>query len=58
MQKPHKTNWNSLTEFRQYLERETQETVVSFNGYELTTQRHRYTLQHGQLGQEPRGKTK
>ena len=56
MQKQTKTNWNSLTEFRDYLERETDETVLSFTGHELTTQQYRYTLVHKELQQEPRGK--
>jgi len=58
MHKQPKTHWNSLTEFRQYLERETDETVESFTGWELTTRQHRYTLAHNILRQEPRGKTK
>lgn len=56
MQKQTKTNWNSLTEFRDYLERECQETVESFNGWELMTADYRYTLVHKELQQEPRGK--
>jgi hypothetical protein len=45
----YKTKWNSLSDFKNFLERETKETVVSFNGYELITKTATYGLAFGQL---------
>lgn len=41
--------WNSLSDLRDYLVNHTDETLVSFNGYELTTKRNIYTLSLGEL---------
>lgn len=46
---PKRLKWGSLTDFRSWLEKETQESVVSFNGYELVTATTKYTLQFGEL---------
>lgn len=45
----YKTKWNSLSDFKNFLERETKETIISFNGYELKTKKIIYGLLHGQL---------
>jgi hypothetical protein len=45
----YKTKWNSLSDFKKFLEKETKETVVSFNGYELVTNTATYGLAFGQL---------
>lgn len=45
----YKTKWNCLSDFKNFLERETKETIVSFNGYELITKNAVYGLALGQL---------
>jgi hypothetical protein len=50
---PKRTKWGSLTDFRSWLQKETQESVVSFNGIELVTSTTRYTLSLGELCCEP-----
>lgn len=45
----YKTNWNSLNDFKNFLERETNEKIISFNGYELITKKATYGLVLGQL---------
>jgi hypothetical protein len=46
---PKKLKWNSLSEFKQYLERETTEKVVRFEGYVLVTETTEYGLLDGVL---------
>jgi len=46
---PKKLNWNSLTELKNYLERETKETVVHFDGFQLVTKTTRYGLANGKI---------
>lgn len=46
---PKKLKWNSLVEFRQFLERETTEKIVIFNGYSLVTETTHYGLLDGVL---------
>lgn len=45
----HKTKWNSLSDFKSYLEKETKEEIVSFNGYQLVTKKAVYGLAFGEL---------
>ena len=45
-------NWNSLSSLVAHFEREGGEKVVSFDGYELVTGKHKYTLAHGELHRE------
>jgi hypothetical protein len=45
----YKIKWNSLSDFKNFLERETKEEVVSFNGYELVTKKGIYSLAFGKL---------
>lgn len=48
----YKTKWNSLSDFKNFLEKDTKEEIVSFNGYELITKNARYSLAFGQLSVE------
>ena len=45
----YKTKWDSLSDFKNFLEKETKEEIISFNGYELITKKARYGLAFGQL---------
>ncbi len=45
----YKTKWNSLSDFKNFLEKETNETIISFNGYELITKKATYGLAFNQL---------
>jgi hypothetical protein len=45
----YKTKWNSLSDFKNFLEKETKEEVISFNGYALITSKAVYGLVFGQL---------
>ena len=57
MQKPKpKKRYNNLSEFRDYLEANDLETVISFTGYELCTKTTRYWMIDGQVYSEPRGR--
>jgi len=46
---PKKQKWNSLSELRDYLLRETTEKIVLFNGYQLVTETTIYGLLDGNL---------
>ncbi len=46
---PKKQNWNSLSEFRDFLVKETTEKIVLFNGHELVTETTVYGLSFGKL---------
>lgn len=46
---PKKKSWNSLSDFKTHLERETAEKVVSFNGYRLVTETTVYGIAFGEL---------
>lgn len=57
MQKQHnllevRKRWNCLKDLYTYLKESCEETVVSFNGHELITDKYRYTLAFGQLLRE------
>lgn len=41
---PKKLKHNSLIEFKQYLERETNEKIVKYNGWQLITESAVYTI--------------
>ena len=56
MYSPKKLKWNSLSEFRDFLLRETTEKVVSFNGYRLITETTEYGLLDGLLKVYPKQK--
>ena len=45
----YKTKWNSLSDFKNFLEKETKEEIVSYNGYELVTKKASYGLVFGEL---------
>ena len=49
MYTPKKQNWNSLSEFRDHLARETTEKIVLFNGHQLVTETTIYGLSFGKL---------
>ena len=53
---PKKVKWNSLTEFRDYLQRETTEKIVSFDGWRLITETTEYGIIDGVLRISPRQK--
>ena len=55
---PKRIKWGSLTDFQSWLQKETQESVVSFNGHELVTATTRYTLVFGELCCEPAPKAR
>jgi hypothetical protein len=46
---PKKLKYNSLTEFKQFLERETTEKIVLFEGHRLVTESTEYGLLDGVL---------
>ena len=46
---PKKQNWNSLSELRDFLAKETTEKIVLFNGYQLVTETTIYGLSFGKL---------
>ena len=56
MYTPKKLKWNSLTEFRDYLQRETTEKIVSFDGWRLTTETTEYGIIDSQLRISPKQK--
>lgn len=41
---PKKLKWDTLGAFKKFLETETTEKVVSFNGYEIITETTRYGM--------------
>ena len=51
-----KQRYNSLSEFRDYLEQNNLETVLSFTGLELLTKTTRYWMIDGTVRSEPRGR--
>lgn len=51
-----KKRYNSLSEFRDYLEANNLETVIEFTGLELVTKRARYWMVDGTIYSEPRGR--
>ena len=55
---PKKLKWDTLSSFKKFLETETTEKVVSFNGYEIITETTRYGLCDSQLSYRPAKKTK
>lgn len=44
--------WGNLTQLKSHFDREGGERVVSFDGFELTTGKYKYTLAHGELHRE------
>jgi hypothetical protein len=50
---PKRAKWASLTDLRNWLIRDTQEQVVSFNGHELVTTTTKYTMSLGEVCCEP-----
>ena len=56
MYTPKKLKWNSLTEFRDFLQRETTEKIVVFNGYQLITETTEYGIIDGVLRISPKQK--
>jgi hypothetical protein len=49
MYTPKKLKWNNLCEFKIFLERETTEKIVVFNGYKLVTETTEYGIVDGIL---------
>jgi hypothetical protein len=56
MYTPKKLKWNSLSEFKIFLERETTEKIVVFNGYKLVTETTEYGIVDGLLRIYPKQK--
>lgn len=56
MYTPKKLKWHSLTEFRDYLQRETTEKIVSFDGWRLITETTEYGIIDSQLRISPKQK--
>ena len=46
---PKRLKWNSLTEFKQFLERETTEKIAVFEGWRLVTETTEYGIVDGVL---------
>jgi hypothetical protein len=53
---PKKQNWNSLSELRDFLVKETTEKILLFNGYQLVTETTVYGLAFGKLLINPKQK--
>ena len=51
---PVKLKWDTLSAFKRYLETETDEKIVSYNGYELVTESTVYGIVDSQLNCRPR----
>ena len=51
---PKKLKWNSLTEFRDFLVRETAEKIVLFEGWRLVTETTEYGILDGVLKYKPK----
>ena len=49
----HKTKWHSLSDFRDFLIKEGNEKIVSFNGYQLITDKNEYSLAFSNLNIKP-----
>jgi hypothetical protein len=56
MYTPKKQNWNSLSELRDFLIKETTEKIVLFNGHQLVTETTVYGLAFGKLLINPKQK--
>jgi len=56
MYTPKKLKWNSLSEFRDYLVRETTEKIILFNGYKLITETTEYGMVDSVLRVSPKQK--
>ena len=56
MYTPKKLKWNSLTEFRDFLQRETTEKIVVFDGWRLVTETTEYGIIDGILRVSPKQK--
>ena len=56
MYTPKKLKWNSLTEFRDFLQRETTEKIVVFDGWRLVTETTEYGIIDGVLRVSPKQK--
>jgi hypothetical protein len=50
---PKKLKWDTLGSFKKFLETETTEKVVVYNGYEIITETTRYGLCNSQLSCKP-----
>jgi hypothetical protein len=50
---PKKLKWDTLGSFKKFLETETTEKVVIYNGYEIITETTRYGLCDSQLSCRP-----
>lgn len=56
MYTPKKLKWNSLTEFRDFLQRETTEKIEVFDGWRLITETTEYGIIDGILRISPKQK--
>ena len=56
MYTPKRLKWHCLSDFRDFLMRETTEKIVSFNGYRLITETSEYGLLDGTLLVYPKQK--
>ena len=55
---PKKLKWDTLGAFKKFLETETTEKIVVYNGYEIITETTRYGLCDSQLSCTPLAKPK
>ena len=53
---PVKLKWDTLNAFKRYLETETDEKIVSYNGYELVTESTVYGIVDSELNCRPNPK--
>lgn len=44
-----KRMWNSLTQLKEHINKDGKEKVIDFNGFELITNKRRFTLYDGML---------
>jgi hypothetical protein len=44
--------WDSLAKLKDHFEKTNEETVTDYDGYQLKTKKHRYTLAFGELRKE------
>ena len=58
MYQPARRRWNSLSDFRDHLIRDTKIEVKKFNGHELITRQGIYTLAHGEITAMPKVESK
>jgi hypothetical protein len=56
MYTPKKLKWNSLSEFKEHLVKETSEKIILFDGWRIVTETTEYGIIHGILKVRPKQK--